>query len=383
MAFMQKNFKTIIPKLNQIARNHCTGGHIEKSVFISQSSDIHTNMALEEWISKNYDFNNHQIMLFYKNDPCIVLAKNGNPWLETNVVTHPDEENHVALARRSATSNLNHALYQDQGSANVTFFGCADHFNKEQNMTLLKRGLFRKFGLKSQAGEDKLNYGNMTISKSGTTAVEKVAYQSCSLFVDINKANAAHALQKEKLPARKANMLNINEINPTITSDSILSAVGWEFLRTKSYSLKDGGEELASRQRGFQMINPTEKWFPGITEIRSNLANWEWCYGNTPNFDITHSFSIPTQYLNSDSNPTSELRISVHVKHGKIDDITLFVPPGFTRSGFSGEAKVITELRGQKFTDSTLKTIENILNGTTVEPERFVTECVKCAISSV
>lgn len=57
--------------------------------------------------------------------------------------------------------------------------------------------------------------------------------------------------------------MNLSEECPKITVDGLLTAVGWEFLRTTPNSLIDGGKELASRQNGFQMINPTEQWFPG------------------------------------------------------------------------------------------------------------------------
>lgn len=56
---------------------------------------------------------------------------------------------------------------------------------------------------------------------------------------------------------------NLNEVNHHIQCDQLLNAVGWEYLRTKSLKLEDGGHKLIERQKGFQMINPTEEWFPG------------------------------------------------------------------------------------------------------------------------
>lgn len=38
------------------------------------------------------------------------------------------------------------------------------------------------------------------------------------------------------------------------------------------------------KQRGFQLINPTEKWFPGLMEIRETFASWDWRFGKTPKF---------------------------------------------------------------------------------------------------
>lgn len=46
--------------------------------------------------------------------------------------------------------------------------------------------------------------------------------------------------------------------------DKLITAIGWEYLRTKALVLEDGGQDLIQYQKGFQYINPTEDWFPGI-----------------------------------------------------------------------------------------------------------------------
>lgn len=55
-------------------------------------------------------------------------------------------------------------------------------------------------------------------------------------------------------------------------------------MRTSATDLHDGGRELMMKQRGFQLINPTEKWFPGLIEIRDDLASWDFRFGKTPKF---------------------------------------------------------------------------------------------------
>lgn len=57
--------------------------------------------------------------------------------------------------------------------------------------------------------------------------------------------------------------VNLHDINPHITVEKLISALGWEYLRSSPISLEDGGLEYASKQGGFQLINPTEDWFPG------------------------------------------------------------------------------------------------------------------------
>lgn len=42
---------------------------IKKSVFVSQSHDIFTNLALEDWLYRNFDFSRHHVLMLWSNDP--------------------------------------------------------------------------------------------------------------------------------------------------------------------------------------------------------------------------------------------------------------------------------------------------------------------------
>lgn len=46
------------------------------------------------------------------------------------------------------------------------------------------------------------------------------------------------------------------------------------------------------KQRGFQLINPTEKWFPGLNEIREKYASWDWCISKTPKFTVQKQLQL-------------------------------------------------------------------------------------------
>lgn len=57
--------------------------------------------------------------------------------------------------------------------------------------------------------------------------------------------------------------MNLTEEYPGMTTDSLIEAIGWEYLRTNALEIKDGGKELIKQQKGFQLVNPTDQWFPG------------------------------------------------------------------------------------------------------------------------
>lgn len=56
---------------------------------------------------------------------------------------------------------------------------------------------------------------------------------------------------------------NLVDVNPHVQMNRLISAIGWEYLRTKPLAIEDGGYDFIQQQKGFQLINPTEDWFPG------------------------------------------------------------------------------------------------------------------------
>lgn len=64
------------------------------------------------------------------------------------------------------------------------------------------------------------------------------------------------------------------------------SACSYEYLRTSATDLAVEGRELIEAQCGFQLINPTEKWFPGLLDLYKELRSWDWRYGKTPKFTV-------------------------------------------------------------------------------------------------
>lgn len=123
-------------------------GEVTKSVFMSQSTDIYTNLALEDWMYRNMDFTNHHVMMVWRNEPCVVIGKHQNPWLEANIPLLSEKE--IALARRNSGGGT---VYHDRGNLNITFFTPRERYDRKYNLELIKRALFREFGVKSLINE--------------------------------------------------------------------------------------------------------------------------------------------------------------------------------------------------------------------------------------
>lgn len=128
-----------------------TGSEIKKSVFISQSKDIYTNLAIEDWLYHNFDLKNHHILMLWQSDPCVVIGRHQNPWLEANIPELPNITDHgVSLARRNSGGGT---VYHDNGNLNMTFFTPKERYNLKHNLEIISRSLFRNYNLKLNISE--------------------------------------------------------------------------------------------------------------------------------------------------------------------------------------------------------------------------------------
>lgn len=117
---------------------------IKKSVFISQSYDIFTNLALEDWFYRNFDFTNHHVLMLWSNDPCVVVGRHQNPFLEANITRL--QKAGIELARRNSGGGT---VYHDRGNMNLTFFTPRERYDRTYNLNIITRALFREWGIKA------------------------------------------------------------------------------------------------------------------------------------------------------------------------------------------------------------------------------------------
>jgi len=84
------------------------------------------------------------------------------------------------------------------------------------------------------------------------------------LYFCLQKGIKTNATQSIPSP-----VMNLCDVNSHVKLEKMLGAIGWEYLRTCPYSAEDRGEDFIGKQRGFQLINPTDQWFPGKCKLFS------------------------------------------------------------------------------------------------------------------
>ncbi|KAK0088493.1 hypothetical protein PV325_011794 [Microctonus aethiopoides] len=355
--------------------NDIDNNKINKTVLISQSNDIYTNLALEDWFYRNYDLKNNHLLLLWRNNPCVVIGRHQNPWSESN--SQALEDNSITLARRNSGGGT---VYHDAGNLNMSFFTPRERYNRRYNLEIIVRALYREYGLSCNINkrEDIVVNDNYKISGTAAKLGRPNAYHHCTLLVDVNKSNLSLALEKKELgiisnatESIRSPVRNLIDVHPHIRSDILLSAIGWEYLRTDARSLIDGGNDLVQQQKGFQMINPTEEWFPGINKLRDEFKSWEWNYGKCPKFTVNRLLKVPLTAITSTKSSTTIssqlstgkstlntnesyrlLNLTIHVNNGIIDDIKMSLPSNLIQDDESNcniEASVISDIRGTRY----------------------------------
>ncbi|XP_012064507.1 PREDICTED: lipoyltransferase 1, mitochondrial [Atta cephalotes] len=338
---------------------------IQKSVFISQSTDVFVNLALEHWLYRNFDFSKHHILLFWRNDPCVVFGRHQNPWFECNV--QASEKAGIALARRNSGGGT---VYHDNGNLNLTFFTPRERYNRRYNLNIITNALFRQWGLKSVINkrEDILVNDDCKISGTAAKLGKLNAYHHCTLLVNVNKANLSSILERKEnsivtnaTTSIRSPIMNLIDINRNIQMDKLLSAIGWEYLRTKALALEDGRYDLVEQQKGFKFINPTEDWFPGIDNFTSEFRSWDWNFGRTPKFIVTRTLDFPAH-----DGKIYRLNLSLEVQNGFVEEIRMSLPAGLVSTDFAQDASVISNIRGTKYNHDVTENIITAIGGKTL-----------------
>lgn len=126
------------------------------------------------------------------------------------------------------------------------------------------------------------------------------------------------------------------------------------------------------RQQGFQLINPTEKWFPGITELRTNFESWDWRFGKTPAFSVERKVEMKrVEGKKEQLGKRHDLKLKVDVQNGLISGINLIL-------GENAESiSVVSQLKGAEYNEDNFNAIYGSLK--TITPDAIMAQAINGA----
>ncbi|XP_044004091.1 lipoyltransferase 1, mitochondrial-like [Aphidius gifuensis] len=321
---------------------------IKKTVLISTSNDIFTNLSLEDWFYRNNDFTNEHMLLFWKNNPCVVIGRHQNPWLEANCQILDD--NGIQLARRNSGGGT---VYHDLENLNLSFFTPKKLYNRRYNLEIITKALDKYFGIETHVNkrDDIVTNENYKISGTAAKLGKSTAYHHCTLLGDSDKAKLSLSLKQmdtgittNATVSTKSPIKNLRDINPLVNTDSLIDAIGLEYLSTSSTS----GSTL---NNNFQMINPNDNNYPGLNELVDEFSSWNWNYGKTPKFTVNKKIKLSDYF--------DPVDVELEVQSGIVIDIKLNLPLNVEKKYESLIFNVVDQLRGSRYSYEFINIIVN------------------------
>lgn len=258
-------------------REFCSTTAIKKSVLISSSTDIYANLALEDWYYTNGDLKNENILMIWRNKPCVVIGKFQNPWKECNVNLLYREG--ISFARRNSGGGT---VYHDLGNINLTFLTSRQKYDRKVNLTFISDVLKKNYNIDAMLSvRQDLTIHDKKISGTAAKVGRTHAYHHCTLLVNADRQKLHKSLNTDlyapfhittnassSIPSP---VTNLSDVTSSVNIDSLIDTL------SNSYS-----EEI-------KVIEPREDIYPGVSDLRAQFASWDWNIGRTPLFNVTVS----------------------------------------------------------------------------------------------
>jgi lipoate-protein ligase A len=250
-------------------------------------TDPRTNLAIEEYALRNLD-PKHSYLLFYINEPSIIIGRNQNTLEEIN---HEYVENNgIHVVRRLSGGG---AVYHDLGNLNFSFITKYDkkslhNFKKFTDPVvnvLQDMGVNAKLsGRNDLVVDDRKISGNAQFSTSGRMFSHGTLLYNTELGEVANALNVKMSKIQSKghksVRSRVANISEYLDETPSI----------YDFRER----LLDGIMK-SSNVEEFKIYKLSESDWEGVEQLRKErYGNWDWNYGKSPEFNLQRSkrFSI-------------------------------------------------------------------------------------------
>ncbi|RIW35334.1 lipoate--protein ligase [Bacillus salacetis] len=246
-------------------------------------TDPRINLAIEEYALKNLDIN-EDYLLFYINQPSIIIGKNQNTIEEIN--TGYVEAQNLHVVRRLSGGG---AVYHDLGNLNFSFITKDDgeSFHNFQKFTEPVIKALKKLGVNAElSGRNDIEAEGRKISGNAQFSTKGRMFSHGTLLFDSEIENVVSALKvrKDKIESKgiKSIRSRVANISEFLTEKITITEFRSMLLR---YIFDENEvEEYVLTEEDWKNINE-------LSEQR--YQNWDWNYGKSPKFNLQHSHRFP------------------------------------------------------------------------------------------
>lgn len=270
-------------------------------------TDPRVNLAIEEYVLQNFG-EKDSYLLFYINEPSIIIGRNQNSVEEIN--TEYVDRNGIKVVRRLSGGG---AVYHDEGNLNFSFITKDDgnSFHDFAKFTKPVVKALNSLGVPAElVGRNDLLVEGRKISGNAQFSTKGRMFSHGTLMLDSEIENVVQALNvsKEKIESKgiksiRSRVANISEyLDEKITIE--------EFKTLILQSIYDT-DDISNIPR----YELTEEDWEQIREISNKrYMQWDWNYGKSPAFNIKHSHKFDSGLLD----------VRLDVKKGMIENCTIF-----------------------------------------------------------
>jgi lipoate-protein ligase A len=247
--------------------------------FVSNNgiNDPSLNLALEEYILRSLP-DNDDYLLFYINEPSIIIGKNQNTVEEVNA--EYVEKNGIHVVRRLSGGG---AVYHDLGNLNFSFIMKDDgqSFHNFKKFTEPVVRALHKLGVDAEmTGRNDLQVGERKISGNAQFSTRGKMFSHGTLLFDSEIENVVSALKvnAEKYVSKSTKSIRSRVANISEFLKEPLTVE--QFRQSLLQSIFEDSDEIP-------FYELTEQDWENVHKLADErYRSWEWNYGRSPAFNV-------------------------------------------------------------------------------------------------
>lgn len=282
-------------------------------IFVSNEeiTDPRVNLAIETYLVQEMPID-EPILLFYINEPSIIIGRNQNTIEEIN--KEYVEENGIHVVRRLSGGG---AVYHDEGNLNFSFI-MPDDGQSFRNFAKLTQPIIDALhemgvegaqlkGRNDLVIDDKKFSGNAMYATNG----RMFAHGTLMFDSDINEVVNALKVRKDKIESKgiKSIRSRVTNIKPYLADDhQNMSTLDFR----KEILLKIFEVATEKEVNTYQLNDDDWKKINAISD--KLYRNWDWNYGRSPEFDLVRRHRFPI----------GSIEAKMNVSNGTIQEIKIF-----------------------------------------------------------
>ena len=271
---------------------------------VSDQTEPYWNIAVENFLVESADC---VTLYLWRNRRTVVIGQNQNPYREVNVEAL--EADGGFLMRRKTGGG---AVYHDDGNLNFSFVVPKALYDQQRQFSVIQRAV-ESFGLHTElSGRNDILAEGRKFSGNAFSKGRVNDLHHGTLLISGDMSDLAHylkpkpaKLQKHGVASVRSRVVNLAELNPAITPESIAPRLKEAFLSEYSeYSENSENSDFS------EIIKR-----PEVRALHDHFASPEWKYGRWRTFTAQHSAQFDWGGV--------ELALTVDESRGIITDVQL------------------------------------------------------------